>query len=110
MRIDLRSFDVIVAPIISEKATLLKSQGRYVFDVRMDATKPEIKKAVEEIFGVEVLKVNTLVRKGKMKAFRGKLAKRQDKKRAIVRLNDGETIDYENLSIMKKKEKETHGA
>ncbi len=86
-------FDVIRRPVITEKATLVSENGGVVFEVAKDATKPEIKAAVEAIFGVKVRKVNTLVVKGKKKRFRGRLGERRDWKKAYVMLEDGYTID-----------------
>lgn len=89
----LRHYDVIVAPVITEKATLAAEQNQVMFDVAGNATKPEIKAAVEGLFGVKVKAVNTLNRKGKVKRFRGVIGKQNDVKKAIVTLVDGETID-----------------
>ena len=88
-----RHYDVIVAPIITEKATLLSEQGKVVFRVAPDATKDEIAAAVEELFKVNVLKVNTVVTKGKAKRFRGIAGRRSDVKKAIVTLAAGQSID-----------------
>ena len=85
--------DVILAPVITEKATAVSESNQVVFKVRRDATKPEIKAAVEALFKVKVLSVNTLTRKGKNKIFRGVRGKQQDVKKAIVRLVEGQTID-----------------
>jgi large subunit ribosomal protein L23 len=93
MSIDPRLYDVIVAPVITEKATMLSEENKVVFKVAMTATKPQIKMAVEKLFDVKVLAVNTLVRKGKLKRFRGTLGKQSDVKRAIVTLADGQSID-----------------
>lgn len=89
----LRHYDVIVAPVITEKATLASEQNQVMFDVAGNATKPEIKAAVEGLFGVKVKAVNTLNRKGKVKRFRGVIGKQNDVKKAIVTLVDGESID-----------------
>ncbi len=91
--IDPRYYDIIVRPIVTEKSTLAAEQNRVVFEVRKDATKPEIKKAVEAIFGVKVEKVNTLIVKGKKKYFRGKPGRRSDWKKAYVKLAEGYSID-----------------
>jgi large subunit ribosomal protein L23 len=91
--IDNRHYDVIVAPHITEKATLVSEQNAVVFKVAKDASKPEIKAAVEAIFGVSVVGVNTIVQKGKTKRWRGKPYFRQDMKKAIVTLREGDTID-----------------
>ena len=86
-------YNTLRAPVITEKATLLNESGQVVFRVAMDATKPEIKAAVEGLFGVKVTSVNTLVAKGKTKRFRGRPGKRSDVKKAYVRLVEGQTID-----------------
>ncbi len=86
-------YDVIRAPVITEKATLASEQGKVVFDVALSATKPAIKAAVEALFGVKVMAVNTLVRKGKNKRFRGRLGRQSDVKRAVVTLAEGQSID-----------------
>jgi large subunit ribosomal protein L23 len=93
MSIDPRLYDVILAPVITEKATILTEQNKVVFKVAMTATKPQIKMAVEKLFDVKVTAVNTLVRKGKTKQFRGTLGKQSDVKKAIVTLADGQSID-----------------
>ena len=90
---DLRHYDVLVSPAITEKSTLASEQNQVVFNVAKKATKPEIKAAVEALFGVKVVGVNTLVRKGKVKRFRGTVGKLSDVKRAIVTLKDGDSID-----------------
>ena len=90
---DLRHYDVIVSPIITEKATALSEQSKVVFKVRSDATKPQIKEAVEKLFDVKVKSVNTLVREGKQKMFKGRRGQRSDSKRAIVTLEEGHKID-----------------
>ena len=90
---NLKHYDVIVRPIISEKATIQAENNMVVFQVANTATKPEIKAAVEALFGVTVTKVNTLVRKGKVKRFRGQLGQQSDVKRAIVTLAEGQSID-----------------
>jgi large subunit ribosomal protein L23 len=89
----LTAYDVILAPVITEKASAVSESNQVVFKVRRDATKPEIKAAIEELFKVKVLSVNTLTRKGKTKAFRGIKGKHQDVKKAIVRLAEGDKID-----------------
>ena len=91
--IDIRHYDVIVAPHITEKATLLSEQNAVVFKVAGDATKPEIKAAVEALFNVKVLGVNTIVQKGKTKKWKGTPYTRSDMKMAIVTLADGQSID-----------------
>jgi large subunit ribosomal protein L23 len=91
--IDNRHFDVIVAPHITEKATMMSEHNAVVFKVASDATKPEIKAAVEAIWNVKVTGVNTIVQKGKTKRWKGAPYKRSDIKKAIVTLADGEQID-----------------
>ena len=88
-----RHYDVIVSPVITEKATKLSEHNQIVFRVRPDATKPQIKEAVERLFDVKVKGVNTLVAKGKTKVFRGRRGKRSDVKKAVVTLEEGQTID-----------------
>jgi len=88
-----RHYDTIIAPVITEKATVLTELNKVVFQVAKDATKDEIAAAVEELFKVRVIKVNTLITKGKTKRFRGILGKRSDVKKAIVTLQEGQTID-----------------
>ena len=88
-----RHYDTILAPVITEKATVLTEQNKVVFQVAMDSTKDEIAAAVEELFKVRVIKVNTLITKGKTKRFRGILGQRSDVKKAIVTLQEGQTID-----------------
>ena len=86
-------YDVIRRPIITEKSTLASENGAVVFEVAIDAAKPEIKAAVEGLFGVKVKAVNTTITKGKVKRFRGQLGKRKDVKKAYVTLEEGNTID-----------------
>ncbi len=93
MSLDPRHYDVIVSPVITEKATNLSEQNKVVFKVRPDATKPQIKEAVEKLFDVKVKSVNTLVTKGKVKLFRGTRGQRSDVKKAVVTLEEGQTID-----------------
>jgi large subunit ribosomal protein L23 len=88
-----RHYETIIAPIITEKATLLTEQNKVVFSVAKDATKDEIAASVEELFKVRVIKVNTLITKGKTKRFRGIMGRRSDVKKAIVTLQEGQTID-----------------
>jgi large subunit ribosomal protein L23 len=88
-----RHYDTILAPVITEKATLLSEQNKVVFRVAEDATKDEIAAAVEELFKVKVTKVNTLNVKGKTKRFRGRPGRRSDVKKAIVTLAEGQSID-----------------
>jgi len=91
--IDPRHYDVIVAPVVTEKATVASEHNKVVFRVAAKATKPQIKEAVERLFDVKVKKVNTLNRPGKMKVFKGRFGMQQDTKRAIVTLEDGQRID-----------------
>ncbi|ACL56899.1 50S ribosomal protein L23 [Methylobacterium nodulans] len=93
MSADPRHYDVIVAPVITEKATNLSELNKVVFRVAPKATKPQIKEAVEKLFEVKVKSVNTLVTKGKTKMFRGQRGQRSDVKKAIVTLEEGQTID-----------------
>ncbi len=86
-------YDVIRKPIITEKATMASENGAVVFEVAMEAAKPQIKEAVEALFGVKVKSVNTTITKGKVKRFRGQLGKRKDVKKAYVTLEEGNTID-----------------
>ena len=88
-----RMYQLVVAPVITEKATLLNETGQVTFKVTLDATKPEIKAAVEKLFGVNVTAVNTVVVKGKAKRFRGRPGQRSDWKKAIVSLAEGQSID-----------------
>ncbi|HVZ05047.1 50S ribosomal protein L23 [Hyphomicrobium sp.] len=87
------AYDVIVAPVITEKATLASEANQVIFKVKPDATKTEIKNAIEALFKVKVKAVNTIVRKGKQKAFRGVKAVLSDTKRAVVTLENGHSID-----------------
>ena len=91
--VDPRHYDVILSPVITEKATAQSEHNKVVFRVRKDATKPEIKAAVEKLFDVKVTSVNTLVRKGKTKRFRGTVGTQSDVKRAVVTLAEGQSID-----------------
>ena len=93
MSMDPRHYDVIVSPVITEKATILSEQNKVVFKVRKDATKPQIKAAVEKLFDVKVKAVNTILTEGKIKVFKGRLGQRSDVKKAIVTLKDGQSID-----------------
>jgi len=86
-------YDRIRKPIITEKATMASEQGAVVFEVAMDATKPQIKEAIESLFNVKVKAVNTTVTKGKVKKFRGRPGRRRDVKKAYVTLVEGNTID-----------------
>ena len=91
--IDARHYDVILAPHITEKSTLASEHNAVVFKVANDATKPQIRDAVEALFDVKVAGVNTIVTKGKTKRWKGKPYKRTDVKKAIVTLKDGDSID-----------------
>jgi large subunit ribosomal protein L23 len=87
-------YEIIRSPLITEKATALSEHGQVVFRVAPDATKPEIKAAIERLFGVTVMAVNTLVQKGKTKRFKGRPGRRSDVKKAFVRLAAGQSIDF----------------
>ena len=86
-------YDVIRKPVITEKATMASENGAIVFEVAIDSNKPQIKEAVEALFGVKVKAVNTTITKGKTKRFRGTMGKRKDVKKAYVTLEEGNTID-----------------
>lgn len=86
-------YDTIVRPIITEKSTMASEHGKVAFRVRQEATKQEVKLAVETLFGVQVTKVNTLNVNGKHKRFKGVKGKRPDFKKAVVTLQEGQTID-----------------
>jgi large subunit ribosomal protein L23 len=88
-----RHYDTILAPVITEKATYLSEHNKVVFRVAKDATKAEIADAIQELFKVQVVKVNTLVVKGKTKRWRGRPGRRNDVKKAIVTLAEGQSID-----------------
>ena len=90
---DFRHYDTIVSPVITEKATIASERNQFVFKVARNATKPQIKAAIEALFEVKVTGVNTLLRKGKAKTFRGVRGRQQDFKKAIVTLADGHRID-----------------
>ncbi len=90
---DPRHYDVILSPAITEKATAASEHNQVVFKVALTATKPEIKEAIEKLFNVKVKRVNTLVRKGKHRIFRGMRARLSDVKKAIVTLEEGHSID-----------------
>lgn len=93
MTVKLSHYDVIRSPVITEKSTIAAEQNKVVFNVAKSATKPEIKAAVEALFKVQVEKVNTLVRLGKVKRFKGFVGKQDDVKKAIVTLAEGQRID-----------------
>jgi large subunit ribosomal protein L23 len=86
-------YELVRTPVITEKATMLTERNQVVFRVAIDASKPEIKAAVETLFGVKVMGVNTLVQKGKTKRFKGRPGVRSDVKKAYVQLADGQSID-----------------
>jgi large subunit ribosomal protein L23 len=86
-------YDTLLAPVITEKATVLSEQNKVAFKTPLSATKDEIKAAVEKLFKVKVTAVNTIVVKGKRKFVRGRAGKRSDVKKAIVTLADGQSID-----------------
>ncbi len=88
-----RMYEVIRRPVVTEKSTLGSEHNQVTFVVPLDASKPEIKAAVEELFKVKVKAVNTLRQKGKVKRFRGQLGKRSDTKKAFVTLDEGHSID-----------------
>jgi large subunit ribosomal protein L23 len=88
-----RMYDVILSPVITEKSTLGSEHNQVTFKVAQNATKPEVKAAIEGLFGVKVKAVNTLNQKGKVKRFKGRLGKRNDMKKAIVTLEEGQVID-----------------
>ena len=90
---DPRHYDILISPVITEKATTASEYNKVVFKVARTATKPQIKEAVEKLFDVKVKSVNTLVRKGKHKAFRGRPGVQSDVKKAIVTLEEGHRID-----------------
>ncbi len=91
---DARLYDVIVQPLVTEKTTTLSEQNKVVFKISPTATKKDVKKAVEAIFKVSVLKVNTINIEGKMKKFRGQTGQRNDLRKAVVTLAAGQTIDF----------------
>jgi large subunit ribosomal protein L23 len=90
---DLKHYDTIVAPVITEKATMASEHNQVIFRVARAATKPEIKEAIEALFDVKVKSVNTLNRKGKKKRFRGIAGRQKDIKKAVVTLQEGHSID-----------------
>jgi large subunit ribosomal protein L23 len=91
-----RMYEVVRAPLITEKATLLSEKNQFVFKVAENATKPEIKAAIESLFKVKVTAVNTLIAKGKTKRFKGRPGVRSDVKKAFVTLAEGQSIDFTN--------------
>lgn len=87
------NYDMLLSPIITEKSTLVAEENKIIFRVPLTATKPDIKEAVENLFKVDVTKVNTILVKGKTKRFRGQPGRRSDFKKAIVTLKDGQSVD-----------------
>ena len=90
---NLKHYDIIRTPVVTEKATIQAENNKVVFNVARTATQPEIKAAVEQLFSVKVKSVNTLVRKGKTKRFRGIIGTQSDVKKAVVTLEEGHSID-----------------
>ena len=90
---DPRHYDVIISPVITEKATTASEHNKVTFKVARNATKPQIKEAVEKLFDVKVKNVNTLIRRGKVKVFKNRVGQQSDVKRAIVTLEEGHRID-----------------
>ena len=90
--IDIKHYDVVVKPVITEKSTLVSEYNQVVFQVAKDSTKPQIKAAIEALYGVKVLAVNTMVAKGKTKRWRGEEYRRSDVKKAVVTVADGDRI------------------
>ncbi len=93
MSIAARHYDAVLSPVITEKTTIVSENNQVVFEVPLEASKPEIKEAVEQLFKVSVTAVNTIRVKGKTKRFRGRPGRRKDVKKAIVTLKDGDSID-----------------
>lgn len=94
VKITARDYDVILGPHVTEKSTMGSQYGQVTFKVAIDATKPEIKQAVEALWKVKVANVNTVVQKGKTKRFKGIMGRRSTFKKAIVTLEEGQTIDF----------------
>ena len=90
---DPRHYDILISPVVTEKATMASEHNKVVFKVRKTATKPQIKEAIEKLFDVKVKNVNTLTRKGKLKAFKNRFGQQSDSKRAIITLEEGHKID-----------------
>ena len=90
---DPRHYDVILSPVITEKATMASEHNKVMFKVAKHATKPQIKEAVEKLYDVKVKRVNTLTRPGKWKVFRNKMGQQSEEKRAVVTLEEGHKID-----------------
>ena len=93
MSVKAEHYDIIRKPLVTEKSTMASENGAVVFEVSIDSNKPQIKEAVEALFGVKVKAVNTSITKGKQKCFKGVLGRRKDVKKAFVTLEDGNTID-----------------
>ena len=93
MSVKAEHYDIIHKPLVTEKSTMASENGAVVFEVSIDSNKPQIKEAVEALFGVKVKAVNTSITKGKQKRFKGVLGRRRDVKKAFVTLEDGNTID-----------------
>ena len=93
MSVKAEHYDIIRRPLVTEKSTMASENGAVVFEVSIDSNKPQIKEAVEALFGVKVKAVNTSITKGKQKRFKGVLGRRKDVKKAFVTLEDGNTID-----------------
>tara|TARA_Y100001954_G_scaffold57540_1_gene62063 strand:- start:223 stop:519 length:297 start_codon:yes stop_codon:yes gene_type:complete len=93
MSVKAEHYDIIRKPIVTEKSTMASENGAVVFEVSIDSNKPQIKEAVEALFGVKVKAVNTSITKGKQKRFKGVIGRRRDVKKAFVTLEDGNTID-----------------
>jgi len=93
MSVKAEHYDIIRKPLVTEKSTMASENGAVVFEVSIDSNKPQIKEAVEALFGVKVKAVNTSITKGKQKRFKGALGRRKDIKKAFVTLEDGNTID-----------------
>jgi len=93
MSVKAEYYDIIRKPLVTEKSTMASENGAVVFEVSIDSNKPQIKEAVEALFGVKVKAVNTSITKGKQKRFKGVLGRRKDIKKAFVTLEDGNTID-----------------
>ena len=93
MSVKAEHYDIIRNPLVTEKSTMASENGAVVFEVSIDSNKPQIKEAVEALFGVKVKAVNTSITKGKQKRFKGVLGRRRDVKKAFVTLEDGNTID-----------------
>ena len=93
MSVKAEHYDIIRKPLVTERSTMASENGAVVFEVSIDSNKPQIKEAVEALFGVKVKAVNTSITKGKQKRFKGVLGRRKDVKKAFVTLEDGNTID-----------------